>query len=72
MQEFGLNEQLINRLFKKTTNKGTISKQCQEKIRKFAITLHFFSGKAYNYVRKKFNNSIICVSKLTLVNLGGY
>lgn len=57
MQEFGPNEQLINRLFQKTT-KGIVPKKYQEEIRKFAITLHFFSGKAYDYVRKKFNNCL--------------
>lgn len=57
MHEFGENEQLINRLFKKTTKSST-HKKYEEEIRKFAITLHFFSGKAYNYVRRKFYNAL--------------
>lgn len=57
MQEFGSNEQLINRLFRKTT-KQTVKKQYEEEIRRFAITIHFFLGKACNYVRKKFHNCL--------------
>lgn len=29
-----------------------------EELRKFAFTLHFYSGKAYDYVRKTFNLSL--------------
>lgn len=57
MHEFGSNEQLINRLFKKTT-RGSTHKKYEEEIRKFAMTLHFYSGKAYEYVRRKFYNAL--------------
>lgn len=57
MQEFGPNEQLINRLFQKTT-KATVQKNYEEEIRKFAITLHFFQGKRMIMCEK--NSIIVC------------
>lgn len=64
MTQFGNNEDIINRLFNKTIGKK-VPKKYSEELRKFAITLHFFSSKAYNYVRKRFNNCLPHVKTLS-------
>lgn len=57
LEHFGSNKEIIQRLFKKTNNK-TASKEFPHSVKSFAITLHFFSPKAYNYLRSKFYNSL--------------
>lgn len=57
MEEFGRNQDLIVHLFNTSTGQK-VKKQYNEEIRKFALTLHFFSPKAYNYVRNQFNNCL--------------
>lgn len=32
--------------------------KCSPELRAFALTLHFYSAKAYNYVRQTFSNSL--------------
>lgn len=56
-EHFGENKNIIQRLFQKTQNKG-VRNMYDHSIRAFATTLHFFSPKAYNYVRQKFYNSL--------------
>ncbi|KAK5640344.1 hypothetical protein RI129_011155 [Pyrocoelia pectoralis] len=46
INSFGENKDFIHRLFKKNY------------LRKFSITLHFFSPKAYTYVRNRFSNCL--------------
>lgn len=36
----------------------TIKQPCSSELRKFATTLHFYSPKAYSYVRRVFNNTL--------------
>lgn len=43
---------------------GKITKQFPEKIRCFALTLFFYSPKAYNYVRQTFKNTLPAVSTI--------
>lgn len=50
MEKFGPNQQLINRLFQKTT-KRMVRKQYQEELR-VCYNASFFSGKAYDYAQK--------------------
>lgn len=38
--------------------KGSKSKQYSPTLRSFALTLHFYSPRAYNYVREMFNKSL--------------
>lgn len=57
MDEFGTNKDLINRLFNRSTGRSVL-KQYSDEIKKFALTLYFFSPKAYNYVRERFHNCL--------------
>jgi len=51
---FGKNKFLINSLAKKNSGKKLPRKYSTE-LRRFALSLHFHSGKAYDFVRKEFN-----------------
>lgn len=56
-EQFGKHNDLIKRFVKK--GKGQkIPKKYSPELRKLAITLHFHSAKAYNFVRKEFNTII--------------
>lgn len=44
-------------LFHELTTR-TIKQPCSSELRKFATTLHFYSPKAYSYVRRVFNNTL--------------
>lgn len=57
IQHFGKNKEIIERLLKKSQKKS-VRKTYEHSVRAFAVTLHFFSPKAYNYVRQKFENSL--------------
>lgn len=57
MRQFGRNGEIINRLLNKTAEKK-VRRDYGEEIRKFALTLHFFSANAYKYVRQRFNNCL--------------
>lgn len=57
LQNFGHNEDIIRRLFRKSTGKSN-KREYSIEIRKFAITLNFYSPKAYNYVRRRFSNCL--------------
>jgi hypothetical protein len=46
---------------KKTKSKAPYSPE----LRKFAVTLHFYSRKAYEYVRKKFGDCLPCNSTIS-------
>lgn len=48
---FGSNNNLFFSIFKKVSSKKKVKGKYLEDIRKFAITLHYFSPRAYNYVR---------------------
>ncbi|KAL4088909.1 hypothetical protein QTP88_023992 [Uroleucon formosanum] len=54
LDNFGENEHLISRLAKKNARITPTKKYCPE-LRRFAISLHFRSVSAYNFVRKEFN-----------------
>lgn len=41
-----------------SSSKVKVNGEYIPEIRSFAMTLHFYSGKAYDYVRKKFNNQL--------------
>ena len=41
-----------------TSSKVKVNGEYTPEIRSFAMMLHFYSTKAYNYVRKKFNNKL--------------
>lgn len=43
---------------------GKTSQQYPERIRCFALTLHYYSPKAYNYIRSLFKNTLPAVSTL--------
>lgn len=43
---------------------GSSSKQYDEEVRKFALTLQYYSTRAYNYVRDKFDKNLPHVSTL--------
>lgn len=57
LQNFGKNNEMINRMFRKSKD-IKLSKKYGEELKKFALTLHFFSPKAYEYVRKSFQNCL--------------
>lgn len=50
----GSNEELFKRLLKKQNNKS-VSKQYEPQLRAFALTLHYYSPRVYDYVRSKVN-----------------
>ncbi|KAL4126963.1 hypothetical protein QTP88_011161 [Uroleucon formosanum] len=54
LDNFGENKHLISRLAKKNARITPTKKYCPE-LRRFAISLHFRSVSAYNFVRKEFN-----------------
>lgn len=56
-EKFGGNFEIIKILFQKSTGKR-VSRAYNQEIRSFAITLHFYSPKGYNYVREKFYNCL--------------
>lgn len=43
---------------------GRSEKSYDEDVRAFGLTLHFYSPRAYNYVRDKFNNNLPCISTI--------
>lgn len=43
---------------------GYSGPQYQESVRSFALTFHFYSPRAYNYVREKFDNHLPCPSTI--------
>lgn len=57
LEQFGTNKDIIERLFRKTVNKK-VRRKFEHSVRAFAVTLHFYSPKAYNFVRQKFHNSL--------------
>lgn len=57
LEHFGENKEIIQRLFQKQQEKS-VTKKYEQSVRSFAITLHFYSPKAYNYVRQKFRNCL--------------
>lgn len=54
ISKLGGPQELFVRQYKKATNKA-LPRQYSEEIKVFALTLHFYSPVAYNYVRKTFN-----------------
>lgn len=54
LESFGKHKNLITNWYKKNTN-HKIPKKYSPAVRQFALSLHLFSAKAYNYVRKQFN-----------------
>lgn len=54
LESFGNNKDLITNLTKKNLGEKT-PKKYSPSVRQFALSLHFFSVKAYEYVRKEFN-----------------
>jgi len=54
LDNFGENKHLITRLTKKNAGMAPIRKYCPD-LRRFAISLHFRSVSANNFVRKEFN-----------------
>lgn len=54
LQSFGKHNNLITNWSKKNLGKKVPKKYTPE-VRQFALSLHFFSAKAYDYVRKQFN-----------------
>jgi hypothetical protein len=57
MNNFGKNKDLIDRLFKKSSG-HSVSKIYPENIKKFVLTLHFFSPKGYNCVCSELEDSV--------------
>lgn len=49
------NVHLFKRLTAKSSNKSKVLKEYSPELRKFALTLHYYSPKAYTYVRNHFN-----------------
>lgn len=43
---------------------GKDEKSYHEHVRGFCLTLHFYSPRAYGYVRSKFNNNLPCISTI--------
>lgn len=54
LESFGKHSDLITKWSNKNLGKK-VPKKCSPSIRKFALSLHFFSPKAYQYVRNQFN-----------------
>lgn len=54
MENFGKHRNLITNWAKKNLGQQ-VPKKYSPEIRQFALSLHFFSSKAYEYVRKEFN-----------------
>lgn len=48
------NKEFFKRIILKSTN-NKVNKQYSPELRSFALTLHYYSPKAYDYVRKKFD-----------------
>jgi len=53
-ESFGKHKELITNWSKKNTGKK-INKKYSPTVRQFALSLHFFSARAYDYVRKQFD-----------------
>lgn len=53
-ESFGKHKDLITNFAKKNLGKKVSKKYCSS-VRQFALSLHFFSAKAYAYVRQQFN-----------------
>ena len=49
---------LVRRRNKNVQTKHSSGEQYPEELRKFALTLSFYSSKAYNYVRKTFSQTL--------------
>lgn len=43
---------------------GKLCKQYSERVRAFALTLHFYSPRAYSYLRETFNNALPAISTI--------
>lgn len=54
LESFDKHKNLITNWYKKNTN-HKIPKKYSPAVRQFTLSLHLFSAKAYNYVRKQFN-----------------
>ena len=46
---------IFNRLLEKKDNPGSAKKEYPQELKSFAITLQFYSSRAYNYVRQTFD-----------------
>lgn len=57
LDDFGPNKEIITRLFK-ISQKKAVSRKFEPSVRAFAVTLHFFSPRAYFYVRQNFFNCL--------------
>lgn len=64
LDSFGMFKDLITNWSKKN-NKKKVPKKYSPAIRKFALSLHVMSAKAYNYVRKQFNTILPHVRTLS-------
>lgn len=54
LDRFGKHSDLVTNWYKKNVGQKIPKKYCPN-VRQFALSLHMFSAKAYNYVRKQFN-----------------
>jgi hypothetical protein len=54
---FGKNQDLFERLYLRK-NGTSLPRKYDENVRKFSVTLHYYSPRAYNYVRKYFDNCL--------------
>lgn len=57
MEQFGNNKHLVSRLLACTKKQSVRKRFCKE-VRAFSISLHFYSPKAYSYVRETFNKCL--------------
>lgn len=61
---FGKHKELIKNFCKKNTGRK-VTKLYSLEIRKFAVTLNFYSPKAYEFVRREFNSILPCPRTLS-------
>ncbi|KAL4127488.1 hypothetical protein QTP88_011655 [Uroleucon formosanum] len=61
---FGKQRDLINNFCKKNAGRKVAKKYSLE-LRKFAVTLYFYSPKAYQFIRREFNSALPCPRTLS-------
>lgn len=61
---FGKQRDLINNFCKKNAGRKVAKKYSLE-LRKFAVTLNFYSPKAYQFIRREFNSALPCPRTLS-------
>lgn len=60
MQKYTRNDELVKEIIE-----GHVGRPYSDELKSFAMTLHFYSAKAYNFVRQTFKNTLPHASTIT-------